>query len=210
MNYKKIAKVLGITFIGASLLSGCGKPQMCLYGPAPEESSWEETVSDIDFIDVETRKPEEEIVALYGVEAVIEEDFEEISKDLDENTKEEETILIEQKEDSPEGCISIEEAKQMGVLENPETKEESAFSDTELSDMEDVNIMIRRLVESEEFKNADLDKRKELGENLLKELLDKKLIKDYNVFDGDSIITFTYNSGALGGIQVTSFDPDFN
>lgn len=209
MNYKKITIVLGITLIGASLLSGCGKPQMCLYGTVPEESSWEETVSDIDFIDIETRKPEEEIVALYGVEAVIEEDFEEISKDLDEDTNEE-TILIERKEDSPEGCISIEEAKQIGILENPETKEENVFSDTELSDMEDVDIMIRRLVESEEFKDADLDKRKELGENLLKELLEKKLIKDYKVFDGDSIITFTYNSGALGGIQVTSFDPDFN
>lgn len=207
MNYNKIIKTLGISMLALSL-SACGRPQACLYGPAPEAVDWEnETVTtqkNIDFIDIDTDLIDENQIKQATVESASIEEATDVEQQILEETYE----PIIPREESEEGCLSLEEAKEMGLTENPPV-EESVFTDEEINKMTTVDERIVELVESEKFKNSNIEERKILSENLLKELYQEALINHYDVNDGD-VLSFEYENGALGGIQIRDFDPIYN
>ncbi|MCL2488391.1 MAG: DUF11 domain-containing protein [Oscillospiraceae bacterium] len=84
----------------------------------------------------------------------------------------------------------------------------SAFTDSELADIQSVDDAIAALLASGEYIAADTETRKAMAEELLNQLAEEGLILAESLFyDEDAeIFTFEYKCGMLGGLILEDFD----
>jgi len=92
-----------------------------------------------------------------------------------------------------------EKVEEQEVTEQPT---DCGFTQQEADDMQTVNDAIASMLESETFIELDMAGRKEAAESMLCDFVNQGLINDLH-FDGESLFSFKYNSGVLGGMQIT-------
>lgn len=74
----------------------------------------------------------------------------------------------------------------------------------------DADELINKLINSEKYSKMSDDEKIKACETLLKELKEKKAIKDYFYSSTDMLYSFEYKDGSLGGIKIKDWDPNFN
>ena len=72
----------------------------------------------------------------------------------------------------------------------------------------EVNQKIDALIESAEYKQANIQTRKEYAQSLLEEMEDEKLIRNYKYFEESYMFSFNYENGIIGGIYLLDFAND--
>lgn len=86
----------------------------------------------------------------------------------------------------------------------------TGFTDKELDDMSAVDERVKELLDKEEYKSADPEKKSEMAEALLEELADEGLVQKGSICKSDDMISYRYSSGVLGGLMLRGFDPMMN
>lgn len=89
---------------------------------------------------------------------------------------------------------------------------EEGLTSEEIDDMDKVGNAFSERFEQADYKSADVKGKSEIALKLLNELAEKGLIIKSSIYydESSSLISFSYSSGVLGGIKLTSFDPMFN
>ncbi len=95
------------------------------------------------------------------------------------------------------------------IPETPEPSYTREELDAMLKTMNEANDRISAVTDSDEYKNADLDGKKQMVEKLLKELAAEGLIKDSYYIDNE-MASYEFGNGGLGGIMFRDFDPMLN
>lgn len=89
-------------------------------------------------------------------------------------------------------------------------------SNTEISEIDKehesifVDEQINQMIESDEFKNATIDIRREMIRELLAQLKKDDLIIYYNFQKNSQMFSFTYSDGTQGGVLLEDHHPYFN
>lgn len=102
------------------------------------------------------------------------------------------------------GCATYE----MTVTEKKDMESE-VYSD-EWEQYNRTSAMIAELSESDEFRNADYDKRYALAKDLLDELESEGLVEKVEYLEEQGLFTFEYSNGSGGGIRLNDFDKSKN
>ncbi len=100
--------------------------------------------------------------------------------------------------------------KKNDKTENWERYQEELLTDKELEDMQYVDDKIEQLSSSQEYKEMSIEEKATEMEKLLKDLKEKKYIKDYNYSSDNYLFSYEYECGVLGGIMLKDFDPMLN
>ncbi len=69
---------------------------------------------------------------------------------------------------------------------------------------------VSHMCSSDEYENADTEKKRELALELLRQLESDGLITKGSIYSSDEMISYQYSGGGTGGIQLTQFDPYMN
>lgn len=96
------------------------------------------------------------------------------------------------------------------VEKDTDKKYTNTQNKTTIPDVEDINVdeLINKLINSEEYSKMSDNEKKEACEKLLKDLKEKEAIKNYSY--SDMLFSFEYKNGTLGGIQLKDWNPIFN
>ena len=133
------------------------------------------------------------------------------SKESEESSKASLTSQnSEETEESTESSKADENSKdeESGKQESSTSSDE--FTEEELQAMSEVDDSVKKLMDSSEYKNAAVSEKKRMAKNLINDLADKGLIIKGSIYVQDTMISFTYKGGALGGVQLESFESDMN
>ena len=83
--------------------------------------------------------------------------------------------------------------------------------------MEAVDNAIQDFLSTPEFKDADLDKKRDMAAAMLKDLAKNGtkdrpyiLVKEDTIYPGDTTVSFEYICGVVGGVMIKGFDPYMN
>ena len=88
--------------------------------------------------------------------------------------------------------------------------EPETLSDAEIEGMAAVDKAVSELTDSDNWKQANVDTRRELVVMLLNKLADDGLITKNSIYADEDLVSFEYTGGARGGIKLTPFDPMMN
>ncbi len=69
---------------------------------------------------------------------------------------------------------------------------------------------LNKLMESEEYKNSNENKKIEVVENFLKLYEKDNIIKNLDYDSKTKLFSFQYSDGSLGGVSLKEFDPMLN
>ena len=147
-----------------------------------------------------------------------EERFEDDSYELTFNFKDgsEQVIFFEHggflKNNKRYNIEDFDEVKEiLDLIKNTSIDEGTAKSyDEWVVNISKVSKKISILCGSEEYENADIDKKRQLALELLKTLEKDGLIESGSIFASDNEISYQYKGGGIGAIMLKDFDPMMN
>ena len=93
------------------------------------------------------------------------------------------------------------------TIKNHKTHEK--YDDTVITQY-NVDELINKLVNSDEYNKMSENEKKIECEKLLEKLKENDAIKDYYYSDSEKLYSFEYTDGSLGGITIKEFDTEFN
>ncbi len=73
-----------------------------------------------------------------------------------------------------------------------------------------VDLSIKKVIESVDYKSADIVNRQEIIKSLLKQFKKDMLIKYFSYNEDSFLFSFEYCDGTLGGVYIKDFDSRFN
>ena len=99
--------------------------------------------------------------------------------------------------------VSSEPARESVIAQS--SVESSEESDELWDKMNEADEKINEFLSSDEYKNAEKDKKAEMALSFLEELKNDGLIQHYDYFDDDELISYTHLNGVQGGISFHDF-----
>ena len=100
--------------------------------------------------------------------------------------------------------VSSEPARESVIAQS--SVESSEESDELWDKMNEADEKINEFLSSDEYKNAEKDKKAEMALSFLEELKNDGLIQHYDYFEDNEMISYNHFNGALGGISFRDFN----
>lgn len=99
--------------------------------------------------------------------------------------------------------VSSEPARESVIAQS--SVESSEESDELWDKMNEADEKIKEFLSSDEYKNAENDKKAEMALSFLEELKNDGLIQHYDYFEDNELISYTHLNGVQGGISFHDF-----
>ncbi len=132
------------------------------------------------------------------------------SRESEESPKTLTSQNSEKTEESTESSKADDNSKDDESSKQESSTSSDEFTDEELQAMDITDERISALTMTDEYRNGDIEKRKELATEVLNKLAEEGFVIKDSIYADDNIVSFTYKGGALGGIQIKEFDPYMN
>lgn len=131
-------------------------------------------------------------------------------REISQTVSEEESSETEQSQRAESSAEERGEAEPAELSGSSSEESEEGMTSEELEMMRETETYIQDFVNSKKYQKASLDERRKMTVDFLGTLAEKGLILKESIYESNDMVSFSYSSGALGGVQIREWDPMMN